>query len=64
MKIKLQQGKLITRFIEKFQGDYNEIATSWFLIDDIQSMNLFLITLVTFYQPFISTHGHDTILFL
>jgi hypothetical protein len=28
MKIKLQEGKLIARFIEEFQGAPNEIATS------------------------------------
>ncbi len=56
----MQEGKLITRFIEEFQGVPNEIATSWVSIDDVQPI---LITLLNFYQQFLSTHGHDTILF-
>jgi hypothetical protein len=58
--IKLQEGKSITKFIEDFQGAFNEVATSRLTIDNAQLV-IFLLAKVlpTCHQPFISTHGHD-----
>jgi hypothetical protein len=53
---------LVTKFIEKFQGTLDEVATSRLIIDDVQSVILLLATSPTSYRPFISTHGHDTTL--
>lgn len=36
MTIKLQEGKSITKFIEDFQGAFNEVATSRLTIDNAQ----------------------------
>jgi len=63
MTIKLQEGKSITKFIEDFQGAFNEVATSRLTIDDAQLVIfMFAKLLPTSHQPFISTHGHDTTL--
>ncbi len=63
MTIKLQEGKSITKFIEDFQGAFNEATTSRLTIGDAQLVIfLFAKLLPTSHQPFISTHGHDTTL--
>jgi len=63
MTTKLQEEKSITKFIEDFQGAFNEVATSRLTIDNAQLV-IFLLAKVlpTCHQPFISTHGHDTTL--
>ncbi len=60
---KLQEGKLITKFNEEFQGAFNEAATSRLTFDDAQLVIFLLAKLLpTSHQPFISTHRHDTTL--
>jgi hypothetical protein len=45
----LQEGKSITKFIEDFQGAFNEAATSRLTIDDAQLV-IFLWVSLTMYQ--------------
>jgi hypothetical protein len=59
----LQEGKLITKFNEEFQGAFNEAATSRLTFDDAQLVIFLLAKLLpTSHQPYISTHRHDTTL--